>query len=47
MSNNIRTKNLIYSFSKYDELPYQSSKMIDYSVNNHYLDMVNLNNTYG
>ena len=47
MSSNIKTKNLIYKFKKYDELPYQSSKMIDYSSNDQYVNSTSLNNTYG
>ena len=47
MSSNIKAKNLIYQFKKYDELPYQASQMIDYSANDQYVNAVQLNNTYG
>ena len=47
MSSNIKAKNLIYSFSKYDELPYQKAENVNYDVKNTFINMVALNNTYG
>lgn len=42
MSSNIKEKNLIYSFHKYDELPYQKAETVNYNVagNNKFVNMV-------
>lgn len=47
MSSNLKTKNLIYSFNKHNELPYGTVQTIDYNNGSQYVNMTQLNNTYG
>ena len=46
MASNIRAKNTIASFKKFEDMPYQSPGNIDYGPGRSYIDSIALNNTF-